>query len=515
MKIVYLLESAAHLWGGVKIALEGANFLASRGHEVTVLSRAGAPEWMQLECGFQTVPEFSRAHIPEADLIIGTDWSTVPAAVKSCRGIPVHFIQGYEGCLEQRRADWPQIDAAFRLDTHKVAISQHLADTVTARFGGHCQVIPNRVDHDVMFPASPPRAGRHPVRVGLVGPYLIDWKDIETGLEACRIAASAGLNLELVRISNSTPVAEERQQPFPVEWHVAVPPAQMGDLYRSMDVFLGTSSGIEEGFFLPAVEAMACGVPCVLTEIPCFRGYGEQQHALFVPPADPLEMAQALVVASSHDTLRDALREIGYQTASQYSATTHGEALERTLLTISAEARGTATTTQLTTVQIEKNLLQLSSGIAQALSAASDAFLSSGNYPNALKHMQAAVDIQPHDYDLQQQLGYARYLAGDDAGALEIYHRLIEQGHSNWAIHANMGVVLVGREDYAGAIAAFETAISTGGESAETVNNLGVAHYRAGDLVAARKCFERTLQLDAEHIEAAENLSNTPAKTTP
>ena len=43
MRITWLLEVAAQLWGGVKVALENANWLQRRGHQVTVVSRSPAP----------------------------------------------------------------------------------------------------------------------------------------------------------------------------------------------------------------------------------------------------------------------------------------------------------------------------------------------------------------------------------------------------------------------------------------------------------------------------------------
>src|SRR5262249_10196062 len=169
-------------------------------------------------------------------------------------------------------------------------------------------------DHGVCFP-GPARPAARPLRVGLVGPYEVPWKDIATGLAACRLAHRAGLQLQLVRVTNTAPHADERDQPVPVEWHERVRPERMGDIYRSLDVFLGTSSGAEEGFFLPAVEAMACGVPCVLTDIACFRAHGDHQYALFVPPRDAAAMAEALVVAGRAADVRSALRRSGVAAA--------------------------------------------------------------------------------------------------------------------------------------------------------------------------------------------------------
>src|SRR5262245_24415172 len=97
MRIVYLLETAAEIWGGVKSVLEDANLLHDRGHEVTVLARSAAPGWMSLRARFAQVPDFDPARIPEADVVVGTFWTTVPHALAARRGVAVHYCQGYEG----------------------------------------------------------------------------------------------------------------------------------------------------------------------------------------------------------------------------------------------------------------------------------------------------------------------------------------------------------------------------------------------------------------------------------
>lgn len=51
---------------------------------------------------------------------------------------------------------------------------------------------------------------------------------------------------------------------------IGVDDASMADVYNAMDVYLTTTQG--EGWGLPALEAMACGVPCV---VPDWSGLGE------------------------------------------------------------------------------------------------------------------------------------------------------------------------------------------------------------------------------------------------
>ena len=78
MRITFLLEVADQIWGGVKVALEDANWLSQRGHQVTIVSRSGPPAWMKLDCEFQQVEDFRPEHLPDGDIVIGTFWSTVP-----------------------------------------------------------------------------------------------------------------------------------------------------------------------------------------------------------------------------------------------------------------------------------------------------------------------------------------------------------------------------------------------------------------------------------------------------
>jgi len=337
MRITFLLEVADQIWGGVKVALEDANWLSQRGHQVTIVSRSGPPAWMKLDCDFQQVEDFRPEHLPDADVVIGTFWTTVPWAASAGpqKGIPVHFCQGYEGDNPENEAMRDRIEAVYRLPgLHHITISPHLTTLLRDRFGIRANEVRYVIDHDVHKPAQK-RPPQSPLRVGLVGPYQVPWKDLPTGYKACSLAHKAGQNLVLVRASNTPPSPEEQGLPFEVEWHQQLRPDQMGEFYRSLDVFLGTSSGEEEGFFLPAIEAMACGVPSVLTDIPCFRNHEKlvqhDRYALFVDPQDATSMAEAIVLAGALPDVRTALRAGGIEVANQYHPQMHGEQFEAVL----------------------------------------------------------------------------------------------------------------------------------------------------------------------------------------
>jgi 2-polyprenyl-3-methyl-5-hydroxy-6-metoxy-1,4-benzoquinol methylase len=113
----------------------------------------------------------------------------------------------------------------------------------------------------------------------------------------------------------------------------------MPDIYRSADLLLGTSVDETEGFFLPAIEAMASGVPAVLTDVPCHHAYAEgTAHAVFVPPADPEAMARAVARLASDPERRSEVASAGRRVAEGFGWDRHLDVLESVLAEIRDEA---------------------------------------------------------------------------------------------------------------------------------------------------------------------------------
>jgi glycosyltransferase involved in cell wall biosynthesis len=559
MRITFLLEVADQLWGGVKVALEDANWLSQRGHQVTIVSRSGPPAWMQLDCGFCQVPDFRPENLPDGDVLIGTFWSTVPwvASAGPGKGAPVHLCQGYEGDNPENQGVRDRIEATYRLPgMHHVTISPHLTALLKERFGVDAHEVRYVIDHQVHKP-GPFRPPQSPLRVGLVGPYSIPWKDLPTGYAACELAARAGQNLVLVRASNTPPSPEERDLPFAVEWHQELRPDQMGDFYRSLDVFLGTSSGAEEGFFLPAIEAMACGVPSVLTDIPCFRNHGKlvghDRYALFVEPKDPRAMAEAIVLAGALPDVRTALRAGGIEVAGHYRPEYHGEQLEavlqqladaqppqaapasaapaapaapqkQTILPTPAPAPANAASDDHARRSelrlVTKEIPTPSAGAAQdqhlrrlfdELRQTATRHRSQGNHVDAARAFAAARCLDDADPQLLFDLCGSWLASNQPQAALATLDQQLAGADEQPQLHVLRGNALhmLGRLDEAAL--AIRAAITAGQRNADTYNLLGVVLFQNGDVRAARESFERALVLDPQHGDARANLNSLPA----
>ncbi len=83
-------------------------------------------------------------------------------------------------------------------------------------------------------------------------------------------------------------------------------PAQMADLYRLADVVVSVPSS--EGLALTVLEAMACGIPVVISDLPSFDGWvAPGQNGLVVPVRDAEATAQAIVRLLKDTALRQKM----------------------------------------------------------------------------------------------------------------------------------------------------------------------------------------------------------------
>jgi glycosyltransferase-like protein len=107
-----------------------------------------------------------------------------------------------------------------------------------------------------------------------------------------------------------------------LEQHVRVigslPDAEHERLFRAADAFAFPST--KEGFGLAALEALACGVPVVASDLDALRTFLEDKRsALLVPVGDSRALAEALARLARDSTLCDDLRCGGLEVAAAYT----------------------------------------------------------------------------------------------------------------------------------------------------------------------------------------------------
>jgi glycosyltransferase involved in cell wall biosynthesis len=295
----------SELHGGIRVPLELASWLADCGWLSRVAGPGPRPDWHRSAAPWISVDLDREGAVPRADITIATFHTTVGPSLASGSSHVFHLCQGYEGLFSEYDDIRDLIDTAYRASIPKLVVSRHLEGVLTKHYPEcQCHFIGEAVDPRVFFPLGL-REAAAPLRVGLVGTFSARVKGIREGLEGLRLARERGLEIE-VRRASVEPLQDEEAE-LGVTDHFAhhLATEKMPEFYGSIDVLLFPSTA-QEGFGLPVLEAMSCGVPVAHSEIPSLEVLPEGASLRF-KPEKPEAIADAVARLVDPD-LRRGLR---------------------------------------------------------------------------------------------------------------------------------------------------------------------------------------------------------------
>lgn len=348
MKIGYFLRNIG-ISGGVKVMLQHVKLLREAGFDVILTAEKMKVGWDGLPCEPVLIKSQDLSDMPACDIYVGSVPADVKRLYKRGKGIIVHLCQGYEPVEFRARIDGEsitekyarkgflspleryldvtkfkkrirEIEAVYKLPTKKAAVSRHLADLIEKTYKQKCALIQNGIDMDMFYPDPTRTWGKDgKIRILSLGSMAVGFKGIPDTLDGIDILRQKGIALELIRISPGPP-SEREQRPGVVDRYLSgISEQEVAALYREADIFI--SSSLEgEGFGLPAIEALASGVPSILTEISTYRNFSEDRsYAWFVPTHSPDKIAEGVLAFMEGHLFREGCVEKGFAVASRYS----------------------------------------------------------------------------------------------------------------------------------------------------------------------------------------------------
>jgi len=224
------------------------------------------------------------------------------------------------------------IRAALSRGRRVITVSESSADDLQRLFGAsgeRLRVIPNGVAAEFLAEADSPTDTKLLKEIGVSPPYLLHvgndkpHKNVGAVLKAYQLLVhdQTGETPPLVlagAFTQGCPTAS-RAQAMGLGERVRclghLERRQLAALYRSATVFVYPT--LYEGFGLPVLEAMACGVPVVAGNVAAVREIAGDA-AIRVNPRDLVELSSAMRRVLSQPELRKSLRQKGREVASEY-----------------------------------------------------------------------------------------------------------------------------------------------------------------------------------------------------
>ncbi len=188
---------------------------------------------------------------------------------------------------------------------HAVAVSPSAARYARTAWRRPLEIVPNGVPIDLFTPALLPAAPGPTRRLLAIGRLADARKGIATMIEAFRAlkARDDRWSLDVVGEDGTAPNAPTLPG---LTYH---PPQALSGLierYRECDVFVAPSTS-QESFGIVLLEAMATGKPIVCSDIEGYRHVADPRGTVFVPPRDPMALADALDAVMADEPRRRAM----------------------------------------------------------------------------------------------------------------------------------------------------------------------------------------------------------------
>ncbi len=332
LRIVYVTEDTG-VGGGHRDVFEHLNRLSARGHDVSLYTLGGPPDWFALRVpvrSFATYHELSNA-LAEVDAIkVATWWMTaVPVWRASIpRGIPVYFVQDIETSYypDHERARHAVLDS-YRPEFRYMTISSWNRDRLR-ELGLDAELIPPGIDLETFRPRTElPRREDMALAVGRSNPLknfpltMASWRALEEPRpELCLF----GIEPELVQEDGV------RYVDSPDDEH-------LNELFCQATVFVQTS--IHEGFALPPLEAMATGAAVVCTDAHGNRDFCLDGVNCLMPEPSVASMSAAIERVIGDPELRARLGRAGIETAQRYAWDRRIDELEAFFKRVAASRR--------------------------------------------------------------------------------------------------------------------------------------------------------------------------------
>lgn len=279
--------------------------------------------WFDLSLEVLRVPSLAERYIPQADIIVATWWETAYYVSKYNidKGEKFYFAQHYEVWGGPKG----KVDNSYKLGLKIIVNSSWLKNILKNELGVRTEaLILHSPDRDNFYPET--KAEKQDSNIRILLPYrTVAWKGFADGIKVFEKVRKQYPDVTLVTFGS------ERENGIPsyAEHHKNPSNSALRKIYNSCDIFLFPSWS--EGFGMPPMEAMACKVAVVTTNVGAVCEYAVPgETAMVSEPKDIESMAENIIRLIKNKDERDLIAEKGYNYIAPFTWGKAANKLEKT-----------------------------------------------------------------------------------------------------------------------------------------------------------------------------------------
>ncbi len=351
--------------GGARYIFEVSNRLVEMDHDVTITAISGDHKWFPVKAKVNYVPipkhlrwlkplgvytkyKFGRQlrlldvwHIihmltlkgvnmdlarlymnsmPECDVNVATFGYTVGPVYRSEKGIPFHYVQGYDPAIIDSKYERDIVFEAYHLPIRKLVVSSWLQKKILEVTGQKAFYVGSGVDTKIFKPAK--NVKKEPYTVGATL-RTARWKRCQDVIKTLNRVFKDIPDIKLLATGTKMDLEELEKMAgekikFKVELVNVNSDKELVEFYSRPSVFLYTPQ--EEGFGLPPLEAMACGTPVVTTDCKGVREYSKNRYNSFIcKVGDVNNLSKSVIKILNDEKFARKMASNGVKTAGKWN----------------------------------------------------------------------------------------------------------------------------------------------------------------------------------------------------
>lgn len=328
--IAFFIYNTKHC-GGNKVVFENVNRLKLRGYSVEIYTIFGQhPDWFNLKTKIKNILNYF--FNPSPDILICTFWPTAYLSLLLYAKRKIYFVLGWEEEFYRNHLIRFLARFTYKLPVEKMAISKFLIDKIKeytkTKMAIHL-IMPYGLDLKKFKPDKPQAFNyrKNPVILSVISSY--SWyKGVDLLEKAVVELKKVHPDYKFVLVSSS------ETKPYSSifdKFYCNIKNEELIKLYQNSDLFLST--GRAEGFYIPGLEAMACGCPFISTDSGGILEYAKNhENAIIINNIRELWEKDIVEKLLNNINLIKKLRFNGLITAKKYHWDTIIDDLEKIFL---------------------------------------------------------------------------------------------------------------------------------------------------------------------------------------